>query len=153
LQILNTLEFGQYQKAIKPPMYTRPKWESCYDDEWNNKNTTEYYYRKTPWYNHPAVKMWRGKRIVLIDYAKAICDEWKKRGFKDTVFEKCRDYYLEHLMGLSDKAISERTPPPPWLGNQDFHASHRSNLLRKNRTHYSQFGWTEPSDLPYIWPV
>jgi hypothetical protein len=28
-----------------------------------------------------------------------------------------------------------------------------SNLIRKNPQHYSQYGWTEPQDLPYIWPV
>ena len=33
------------------------------------------------------------------------------------------------------------------------HASHRSNLLRKDPEHYMQFGWTEPPDLPYVWPV
>ena len=33
------------------------------------------------------------------------------------------------------------------------HASHRSNLLRKEPAHYTQFGWTEPPDLPYVWPV
>lgn len=33
------------------------------------------------------------------------------------------------------------------------HASHRSNLLRKEPEHYTQFGWTEPPDLAYVWPV
>lgn len=33
------------------------------------------------------------------------------------------------------------------------HASHRSNLLRKEPEYYTQFGWTEPPDLPYVWPV
>jgi hypothetical protein len=41
---------------------------------------------------------------------------------------------------------------PPWLGNESFHASHRSNLLRKDFDYYSQFKWTEPTTLPYIWP-
>ena len=45
------------------------------------------------------------------------------------------------------------TGAPKWLGNKKFHASHRSNLLRKDREWYSQFGWTEPDDLPYIWPT
>jgi len=42
---------------------------------------------------------------------------------------------------------------PLWLGNEELHASHRSNLLRKAPLWYGQFGWTEPDDLPYIWPV
>jgi hypothetical protein len=41
---------------------------------------------------------------------------------------------------------------PPWLGCDEFHSSHRSNLLRKLPEHYSQFGWSEPNDLPYVWP-
>ena len=40
---------------------------------------------------------------------------------------------------------------PHWLGYEPFHASHRSNLLRKDAEYYSQFGWTEPDNLPYIW--
>ena len=42
---------------------------------------------------------------------------------------------------------------PRWLGLDAFHASHRSNLLRKDRSHYSQFNWTEHDDLPYHWPT
>jgi hypothetical protein len=41
---------------------------------------------------------------------------------------------------------------PPWLGDERLHASHRSNLLRKDPEHYGQFEWTEPDDLPYWWP-
>ena len=40
---------------------------------------------------------------------------------------------------------------PPFIGNVDFHSSHRSNLLRKDFKYYSQFGWEEPINLPYIW--
>src|SRR3546814_11842397 len=44
-------------------------------------------------------------------------------------------------------------PPvmPPWLGNAAFHASHRSNLLRKDPGFYGRYGWPEPPDLPYVW--
>lgn len=107
--------------------------------------------RKTPWYNHPAVKMWRGKRVVLYDYTMVICEEWKKRGFKDTVESKVIDYYIKNLMGPD--YVCEMYPKPDWLGNEAFHASHRSNLLRKDPEHYKQFNWTEPNNLPYVWPV
>ena len=33
------------------------------------------------------------------------------------------------------------------------HASHRSNLLRKDATWYEQFDWREGPGLPYVWPV
>jgi hypothetical protein len=42
---------------------------------------------------------------------------------------------------------------PFWLGNEKFHASHRSNLLRKDFKFYSQYGWQEENNLPYIWPT
>lgn len=42
---------------------------------------------------------------------------------------------------------------PTWLGDPAFHASHRSNLLRKDFLHYAQFGWTEPPNLEYVWPT
>lgn len=103
------------------------------------------------WANHPAVRMWRGYESSLILYGLAVCLEWRKRGYKDSV--------LEHLLleTLDERcAWTESDPPdapkPPWLGDPSFHASHRSNLLRKDPQHYSQFGWTEPDSLPYVWP-
>jgi len=99
-------------------------------------------HRKTPWYNHPAVKMWKGYESGLVQYALCIIYEWHNvRGFDDTCFSK--------VLQL-DKP--EETKLPEWLGDEAFHASHRSNLLRKDFLYYSQFGWTEPTDLPYVWP-
>jgi hypothetical protein len=40
---------------------------------------------------------------------------------------------------------------PDWYENEEFHASHRSNLLRKNKEYYSQFGWKEKDNLSYVW--
>ena len=40
---------------------------------------------------------------------------------------------------------------PHWLGKEEFHSSHRANLLRKDYKHYSQFEWTENSESPYVW--
>jgi hypothetical protein len=46
---------------------------------------------------------------------------------------------------------------PPWLGDEAFHMAHRSNLRRKDPTHYSpeRLGpvWDVPDDLLYQWPV
>lgn len=94
------------------------------------------------WQNHPAVKMWRGHVPLLTLYGLAICAEWKRRGFNDTCAEKIAAF-------ASSEILTER---PAWLGNADFHASHRSNLLRKEPAHYAQFHWVEGPDLPYVWP-
>ena len=115
--------------------------------------------RCTPWYNHPAVAMWRGYESWLAFYGVVICDEWDRRGFSDTCKAKIieRVQVIEganvilEVMGGAGHTV-DRPTKPPWLGDEQFHASHRSNLLRKYSEHYSQFGWTEPATLPYVWP-
>lgn len=94
------------------------------------------------WRNHPAVKMWKGHTDALTLYGIAICQEWIKRGFNDTCAEKIAAF------GSSDLILEM----PSWLGSEPFHASHRSNLLRKSPDHYAQFHWTDGPDLPYVWP-
>lgn len=98
-----------------------------------------------PWKNHPAVKMWRGNERLLLDYGLEICNEWKRRGFSDSCAEK-----MKNLCKNSEKIL--HVTIPLWLGDERLHASHRSNLLRKNYQHYSMFGWSEPESLPYFWP-
>ena len=99
------------------------------------------------WRNHPAVKMWHPYVGYLNLYGKAICKEWIKRGFKDTCLQKI----VQATIAFGPYAY--KYGKPAWLGDPTFHASHRSNLLRKNPEHYGRFGWTEPDDLPYVWPV
>ena len=95
-------------------------------------------YKKTrAWEKHPATKMWRGYEGALTFYKDLCIEEWIRRGFKNTM-----EFKKEHVVNL-----------PPWFGRDDFHASHRSNLLRKDSDHYSQFNWEEPDDLLYVWPV
>ena len=40
---------------------------------------------------------------------------------------------------------------PHWLGDDEFHASHRSNLLRKDFEYYTKHGWVDNPDDPYVW--
>lgn len=93
------------------------------------------------WMNHPVTKMWRGHASCLATYGIVICTEWIERGYRDTMLPRFDPY-------LTDEPIS-----PSWLGDEAFHRSHRSNLLRKNPTHYREFWPDEPDDLPYVWPV
>lgn len=97
------------------------------------------------WRNHPAARMWRGHEGSLAVYGNEVCHEWIRRGYKDSVREKI----LKHMLPF----LFKPTLLPSWLGDEAFHASHRSNLLRKDPAWYGQFGWTEPSNLPYVWPV
>lgn len=93
------------------------------------------------WQNHPAVKMWRGHSLALAGYGLAICNEWRARGYQDSLW----DFFWARCNGLSFTS-------PKWLGDNDFHESHRSNLLRKNPEHYKVFFPNTPIDLPYKWP-
>jgi hypothetical protein len=95
------------------------------------------------WQSHPAGKMWQGYVPALALYNKYICEEWIRRGYKDTILERMHPY----TNGVSPIYL------PEWLEDPAVAASHRSNLLRKDYTHYCQFGWQEPDDLPYVWPV
>ena len=89
------------------------------------------------WTSHPATKMWRGYEPALSFYKDLCIEEWVRRGYKNTMQKEVlhRDVCL-----------------PAWLGDEGLHASHRSNLLRKDPEYYGQFCWSEPTDLPYVWP-
>jgi hypothetical protein len=52
------------------------------------------------------------------------------------------------LVGLPDSIEM-----PPWVGDDRVHASHRSNLLRKDLEYYSKYRWKEPRDMEYYWPI
>ena len=90
------------------------------------------------WRNHPATKMWKDYIPALKMYHNIMVTEWINRGYNNSMhFEK----------------VSQPIVLPFWLGDMVFHASHRSNLLRKDSNFYGKFNWVEPLNLPYIWPV
>jgi hypothetical protein len=110
------------------------------------------------WKNHPAVKMWKGYEIKLLQYGIIICKEWKSRGYKDSLLIKFQLEYAKSIASLlKGKSLFDFhiliEIKPIWLGNEEFHSSHRSNLLRKNKEYYSKFCWKETDNLPYIWSV
>ena len=93
---------------------------------------------KVGWANHPARTMWTGYMDALKHYHNVIVEEWIRRGFKNTM----KLYEIPSSIVL-----------PHWLGDERIHASHRSNLIRKDPAYYSQFNWAESADIPYHWPV
>jgi hypothetical protein len=101
------------------------------------------------WINHPATRMWMGHEGALWVYASCVCDEWVRRGYSNDKMKK----NLSRIGKKLSKRSSWNLVPPSWLGRREFHASHRSNLLRKDAEWYGRFGWKEPSDLEYVWPV
>ena len=95
--------------------------------------------RSRGWRHHPAVRMWVGYEQALRTYHNLCIQEWIGRGFRNNM------PLMVEIGGCPDV--------PPWFGDDRVHASHRSNLLRKDPQYYGQHGWTEPHDLPYFWPA
>lgn len=93
------------------------------------------------WKNHPAVLMWKGYEGMLVTYGACICREWMDRGYQDTCLDKLGEF------------SSFKSAYPPWLGLEEFHLSHRSNLVRKDPEHYGALWPGVKPDLPYYWPT
>ncbi len=93
--------------------------------------------KRGAWSNHPAVNMWRGYSEALSEYGDCIIMEWIGRGYRNNM----------EILGIKANLY------PFWLGNEDFHRSHRSNLVRKAPEYYGKIWIYETDNLPYIWPV
>jgi hypothetical protein len=52
---------------------------------------------------------------------------------------------------MSFEQFEEDIVYPHWFGNEEFHSSHRANLLKKEPVFYNQYGWTEDPLDPYVW--
>lgn len=97
------------------------------------------------WSSHPASRMWQGHFWHLGLYLLSCYHELKSRGF----------HYPTHARETYGIMLCHNAniDPPPWLGDERLHSSHRANLLRKDPKHYGQFGWVEEPSNEYFWPV
>lgn len=96
------------------------------------------------WTNHPCSVMWKPYLPALKLYTNIIITEWIKRGYNNNM-----EYY--DVPGCPITDIDTDIEMPHWLGDDRIHSSHRANLLRKDYDYYSQFGWNEDPDSPYVW--
>jgi hypothetical protein len=107
------------------------------------------------WANHPAVLMWRGRTPALVAYGLAMARIWQERGFADTTARQIGEFAPD-VVGLPQEELAAVGVLPSWLGDEELHRSHRSNLIAKDPGFYrSRFGerfGAEPDDLPYVWP-
>lgn len=99
------------------------------------------------WRNHPAVRMWKGHESMLCMYALYICGECDRRGIADHA--GMRSFFM-------DRMFRHPFVVPFWWADAELKTriitTHRSNLLRKDTTHYgSLFPDLSPS-LEYYWP-
>ena len=100
----------------------------------------------TGWVNHPAVKMWKYNLGSLFRYYASMAREWYKRTGKPHAA------FGSFLTSEMSPSILCDASDPYWLGNEAVHASHRANLIRKDKEHYSKH-FNDPSDKGYVWPA
>lgn len=87
--------------------------------------------------------------MALISYGLHVCDEWTRRGYIDNQAAHMRAFY-PGIQISSAKLLLAIDELPWWFGWKAFHASHRSNLVRKDDYYYDFDG--TPPHLPYVWP-
>jgi len=111
-------------------------------------------WEKYGWRHHPAVKMWRGYEEALGRYSLTCCEVWQALGFADTCAATITtDLAAAGVTTIRSQAELAATGGlPPWLGDPDFHRSHRSALVRKDPEFYAARFPGVPDDLPYLWP-
>jgi hypothetical protein len=106
------------------------------------------------WRHHPAVKMWRGHEEALARYAYTCCEVWTERGFADscaaTIAADLREAGVDRVRTQAE--LAKAGALPSWLGDEAFHRSHRSSLLRKDPDFYGPVFTDVPDDLDYVWP-
>jgi len=107
------------------------------------------------WANHPAVLMWRGRMPALVAYGLAMARVWQERGFADSTASQIGEF-APKVEGVPQQELAAAGLLPSWLGEEELHRSHRSNLIAKDPGFYRErfadrFG-AEPDDLPYVWP-
>ncbi|MCT7355255.1 MSMEG_6728 family protein [Streptomyces sp. 15-116A] len=108
------------------------------------------------WRRHPAVRMWTGYEEALVRYGLEVCRVWRERGHQDS----CAATLVADLAAArpgtrvrDQRELARAGELPPWLGDESFHRSHRSALLRKDPDAYAEHFPGEPDDLPYVWPA
>jgi hypothetical protein len=99
------------------------------------------------WSNHPATLMWRGYVAALTRYGLAMTDAWTGRGAADTTRSQIAEFAPEAAATpISGLAV------PSWLGKEELHRSHQSNLIRKDPAFYGPQFPGVPDNLDYFWP-
>src|SRR3954451_1762380 len=103
------------------------------------------------WASHPVVTMWRGRTAGLVVYGLAMVRAWRGRGFAGSTGELIAEFAPDAARMTQDEAAAAGLLPS-WVGDEELHLSHRSNLLAKDPDFYRARFPGDPADLPYKWP-
>jgi len=101
-------------------------------------NTLTWRTGKKGWKNHVVVRMWKDHLNALRLYHNIMIDEWKRRGYNNTM----------RKLPIRGEIIF-----PEWINDQRLMYSHKANLLRKKEDFYSQYNWQVNKECPYWWPI
>ena len=91
------------------------------------------------WCYHPSFKAWKPYYKAFQYYHDCVVKEWIGRGFNTKAV----------LFGAPKP---ERKDMPWFIGNDRYHSSMRSNLIRLNFTYKERCEWVEDGKQPYLWP-
>jgi hypothetical protein len=107
------------------------------------------------WRHHPAVRMWSGHLEALGRYSLVCCEVWTETGRADTCATTLVGDLAQAGVTLvrSQQELAGAGALPSWLGDEDFHRSHQSALLRKDPEFYGPLFGDVPPDLDYVWPT
>ncbi|NJP51890.1 cytoplasmic protein [Streptomyces sp. SBST2-5] len=108
------------------------------------------------WRRHPAVRMWTGYEEALVRYGLEVCRIWREQGHQDSCAATLVADLAAARPGIrvrDQRELARAGELPPWLGDESFHRSHRSALLRKDPDTYAGHFPDVPDDLPYVWPA
>jgi len=110
-------------------------------------------YKRGAWVRHPAVLMWKGYENYLDNYIILACQEWRDRGFMDSVErDLCQEFNTQYNFGIG---------MPPFVTPR-LVSTHRANLYIKDPSHYSERWRRDVYELDstvccpscnYFWPT
>lgn len=94
----------------------------------------------------PGVQMWKGYEKALALYGIAVCE----RSSSPAIHDNLRTWFVYMVEPGPSGVVHVKWPK--WFGHKDFHASHRSYLLKHSPEFYGPLGWPDGPDLPLVWP-
>jgi hypothetical protein len=93
-------------------------------------------------------RMWASHPAALLLYVQRANREMVKRGYP------AEGRVVRAHVALSREGYSLAPVPPWWFGNQLFHMTQRSQLIKVNPAHYAQrLPFNTPLEMKVFWPT